>query len=143
MYQILLRMNWGFQSLFWGGEWPPLTSWGSLKNQIDHEKWYRGPRSPMIGCTNFSKNIRNFLKDVPRLPMFITGWEWPPFNSQEPPKYQMDYEKGYRSLGSSRIRCTNFLKDIPRIPKFVPRWGTTSNSFPRVPKGINGPWEWR
>ena len=33
----------------------------------------------------------------------------------------------------------NFVNDILRLPKSIPRWGTTSNNFPRVSKGRNGP----
>ena len=35
----------------------------------------------------------------------------------------------------------NFVNDVPRFPKSIPRWETTSNNFPRVSKGRNGPWE--
>ena len=38
---------------------------------------------------------------------------------------------------------TNFVNDVPRVPKSIMRWETTSNHFPRVFKGINGPWEER
>ena len=34
----------------------------------------------------------------------------------------------------------NFVKYVPRLLKSVLRWGTTSNHFPKIPKGINGPW---
>ena len=33
----------------------------------------------------------------------------------------------------------NFVNDVQRLPKSIPRWGTTSNHFPRVSKGRNGP----
>ena len=37
----------------------------------------------------------------------------------------------------------NFVKDVPRLPKSIPRWGMTSDHFPRVSKGRNGPCEER
>ena len=37
----------------------------------------------------------------------------------------------------------NFVNDVPRLPKSIPRWETTSNHFPKVSKGRNGPWEER
>ena len=33
----------------------------------------------------------------------------------------------------------NFINDVPWFPKSIPRWGMTSNHFPRVFKGRNGP----
>ena len=39
------------------------------------------------------------------------------------------------------LYVSKFLKDVPRVPMFIPRWRMTSNHFPRIPKGTNGPWE--
>ena len=35
---------------------------------------------------------------------------------------------------------SNFVKDVPRVPKSVLELRTTSNRFPKIPKGIKGPW---
>ena len=44
----------GFQSPFQDGERISMTSLGSSKDQMDHEKGYRGLGSPMIIYTKFS-----------------------------------------------------------------------------------------
>ena len=54
MYQIYLMMYLGFQSPFQDGERLSMTSLGSLKDQTDHKKGYRGLGSPMIEYTKFS-----------------------------------------------------------------------------------------
>ena len=46
-----------------------------------------------------------------------------------------------RVILAQGLDVSNFLKDVPRVSMSVPRWGTTSNHFPRVCKGTNGPWE--
>ena len=35
---------------------------------------------------------------------------------------------------------SNFLKDVPKVPKSVLEYEMTSNYFPNIPKGMNGPW---
>ena len=54
MYQIFLMMYLGLQSPFWDEERFAITSQGSLKDQMDHKKGYRGPDSPTIEYTKFS-----------------------------------------------------------------------------------------
>ena len=34
----------------------------------------------------------------------------------------------------------NFVKDVPKWSMSVSKWGTTSNHFPKILKGISGPW---
>ena len=41
---------------------------------------------------------------------------------------------------AQELDVSNFLKDVPRVSKSVSELGTTSNHFPKIPKGINGPW---
>ena len=53
MYQIILRMYLRFQSSFRGGEQPPITSQGFVKEQMNHGKGNRGLACPRIGCTKF------------------------------------------------------------------------------------------
>ena len=48
----------------------------------------------------------------------------------------MNHGKGDRCPIISRIDVSNFLKDAPRVPKL----GMTSNRFPKILIGINGPW---
>ena len=60
----------GFQSLFQGGEWPPITSQGI--------KWTIGRDikvlvSQWLDVPNFLKDVPNCLKDVLRVPMSILG----------------------------------------------------------------------
>ena len=38
------------------------------------------------------------------------------------------------------LDVSNFLKDVPRVPKSVLEYEMTSNYFPNIPKGMNGPW---
>ena len=38
------------------------------------------------------------------------------------------------------LDVSKFLKNVPRVPKFVLEYETTSNHFPKILKGINGPW---
>ena len=54
MYQNFFRMYLEFQNLFRGKKWPPITSWGSLKEQMDHGNEDNGPDSSRIGCIKFS-----------------------------------------------------------------------------------------
>ena len=64
IYQIYLRMYLGFQSPFRDEEQLAITSQGSLNNQMDHEKGYRGPNSPRIG-------LPIFFKDIPKVPKSV------------------------------------------------------------------------
>ena len=38
------------------------------------------------------------------------------------------------------LDVSNFLKDVPRVPKSVLEYEMTSNHFPNILKGMNGPW---
>ena len=47
-----------------------------------------------------------------------------------------------RKLGvplAQGLDVSNFLKNALRVPKSVSEYGTTSNYFPKILKGINGP----
>ena len=62
---------------------------------------------------NIFKDVPNLLNDVPN---FL----------KDVPNFAND--------------VSNFVKDVPRVPKFISRWRITSNHFPKISKGINGPW---
>ena len=38
------------------------------------------------------------------------------------------------------LDVSKFLKDVPRDPKSISEKRTTSNHFPKIPIGMNGPW---
>ena len=46
-----------------------------------------------------------------------------------------------RVLGVRGMDVPNFFKAVPMVPMFILGQGTTSNHFPKVRKGSNGPWE--
>ena len=46
----------------------------------------------------------------------------------------------FKDVPNFEKEVPNFVKDVPRLPKSFMRWGMTSNHFPKIPKGINGPW---
>ena len=41
---------------------------------------------------------------------------------------------------TQELDVSNFFNDVPRVPKSISEYGTISNHFPKIPKGINGPW---
>ena len=67
-------------------------------------KWTLGKEIGVPIAREFDVTI--FFKDVPKVPKSIPRLETTPFTSQESPKYQIDYGKGYRGFGSPRIECT-------------------------------------
>ena len=38
------------------------------------------------------------------------------------------------------LDVSNFFKNVLKVPKSVLELRTTSNRFPKIPKGIKGPW---
>ena len=51
----------------------------------------------------------------------------------------LDVPNFFKDIPNFVSDVPNFVNDILRLPKSIPRWGTTSNNFPRVSKGRNGP----
>ena len=90
------------------------------------------------------KDVPNFVKDVPRVPKYVSRCQLAPNHflvGSKMKSWTIHVQKGDPEAIGSNVPnlmkdvpkfvkdVSNFVKDVPKVPKYVLRWGSTPNHF--------------